>query len=81
MPMLSMSFGEKNLRKLLGRLAQESIHSIGRYGAWKYSSMQDAVLDGKKIAATVLVMPAHQTDYSSNITIRHKSARSAHTHD
>lgn len=72
---------EKNLRKLLGRLAQESIHSIGRYGAWKYSSMQDAVLDGKKIAATVLVMPAHQTDYSSSITIRHKSARSAHTHD
>lgn len=41
---------EKNLNKLLQALQQEQIYSIGRYGAWKYSSMQEAVLDGKEIA-------------------------------
>lgn len=41
---------EKNLDKLLHALQQEQIYSIGRYGAWKYSSMQEAVLDGKEIA-------------------------------
>ncbi|HEX2978196.1 MAG TPA: FAD-dependent oxidoreductase [Candidatus Babeliales bacterium] len=41
---------ETNLPKILGRLEDLNIHSIGRYGAWKYSSMQEAVLDGKNIA-------------------------------
>lgn len=38
---------EQNLQNLLNALKEISIHSIGRYGAWKYSSMQDAILDGK----------------------------------
>ena len=41
---------EKNLPKILARLENSNIFSIGRYGGWKYSSMQEAVLDGKKIA-------------------------------
>lgn len=41
---------ERNLPKLLAELQQQSIHSIGRYGAWKYSSMQEAILDGKQYA-------------------------------
>lgn len=41
---------EKNLPLLLNALETEKIHSIGRYGAWKYSSMQEAVLDGKTMA-------------------------------
>lgn len=46
---------EKNLAKLLHTLEQEHIYSIvGRYGAWKYSSMQEAVLDGKQIADRLL---------------------------
>lgn len=45
---------EKNLNKILDKLSQEHIYSIGRYGAWKYSSMQEAVLDGKAIAETIL---------------------------
>lgn len=49
---------EKNLAKILKRLEQERIYSIGRYGAWKYSSMQEAVLDGKSIADCITVMPA-----------------------
>jgi protoporphyrinogen oxidase len=45
---------EKNLAQLLTALAAQSVHSIGRFGEWKYSSMQEAVLDGKKVAQTVL---------------------------
>lgn len=41
---------EQYLPALLDRLMQEHIYSIGRYGAWKYASMQEAVLDGKKAA-------------------------------
>ena len=31
-------------------LEQHDIHSVGRYGGWKYSTMEDALLDGKSIA-------------------------------
>jgi len=42
---------ERNIDKILSILSyNHKIYSIGRYGAWKYSSMQDCVLDGKKIA-------------------------------
>lgn len=37
---------EKNLSKLHSQLQSMSIYSIGRFGEWKYSSMQEAVLDG-----------------------------------
>lgn len=39
---------EENLAKLHKTLNENDIFSIGRYGAWKYSSMQEAVLDGKE---------------------------------
>jgi protoporphyrinogen oxidase len=45
---------EKNLNKLHRKLNNLSIYSIGRYGEWKYSSMQEAVLDGKKTAEQIL---------------------------
>jgi UDP-galactopyranose mutase len=45
---------ERNLNQLLMRLSSENIHSIGRYGAWKYSSMQEAVLDGKTMAEAIV---------------------------
>lgn len=45
---------EYNLPTLHQALHDHSIYSIGRYGAWNYSSMQDAILDGKKVAATLL---------------------------
>ena len=44
---------EKHLPKIHATLNAKSIHSIGRYGAWKYSSMQEAVLDGKAMAEKV----------------------------
>lgn len=45
---------EKNLTKLLAHLTKLNVHSVGRFGEWKYSSMQEAVLDGKKVAETIL---------------------------
>jgi hypothetical protein len=45
---------EKNLKKLLIKLKESSIYSIGRYGEWKYASMQEAVLEGKKTAQEIL---------------------------
>ncbi len=37
---------EENLYKIHKDLKSINIHSIGRFGQWKYSSMQEAVLDG-----------------------------------
>jgi hypothetical protein len=44
------SWREKNLPLIQDALVRQSIFSIGRYGGWKYSSMQEAILDGAKIA-------------------------------
>jgi len=54
---------ERNVSKLLAQLATLNIFSTGRYGAWKYSSMQEAILDGKKTAESVTVLPAQKLDY------------------
>ena len=45
---------EKNLTKILKTLEDLHILSIGRYGQWKYSSMQEAVLDGKSAAELII---------------------------
>lgn len=45
---------DKNLPRLLEQLQKHSIHSVGRYGAWKYASMQEAVLDGKAVAQHII---------------------------
>lgn len=49
---------EKNLPLIHARLNELGIHSVGRYGEWKYSSMQEAVLDGRQIAEHLVIMPA-----------------------
>ena len=45
---------ERNYRQsvqtILNFLAANNITSIGRYGRWKYMSMEDVILDGKRIA-------------------------------
>lgn len=48
---------DKNLSKLLLQLKEMGLYSIGRYGEWKYSSMQEAVLDGKRTADLLMAMP------------------------
>ena len=45
---------DTHLPSLIAALEKRAVYSIGRYGAWKYSSMQDAVLDGKACAAQLL---------------------------
>lgn len=52
---------ERQLPKLHKRLEEQNVYSVGRYGEWKYSSMQEAVLDGKKIAERLTFMPARTT--------------------
>ena len=39
---------EKNLPTIHKQLNEYNIHSLGRYGEWKYSSMQEAVLEAKQ---------------------------------
>lgn len=45
---------DTNINKILNTLAEHNIYSVGRYGAWKYASMQEALLDGKAIAEQLL---------------------------
>jgi UDP-galactopyranose mutase len=33
---------------------ERDIHSIGRYGAWKYCNQEDALLDGRRVAETLM---------------------------
>jgi protoporphyrinogen oxidase len=35
-------------------LIEHDIHSIGRYGAWEYSGMEDAIWQGKLTAEQIL---------------------------
>ncbi len=45
---------DANLPHILDRLGEHKVHSIGRYGAWKYSSMQEGLLEGKEIVEKIL---------------------------
>ncbi len=41
------------LDTIFAYLKHHNIHSIGRYGAWEYSSMEDAILAGKAVAEMI----------------------------
>lgn len=56
---------EKNIASIHKTLNSLNIHSIGRYGEWKYASMQEALLDGKTMAEQItkndyLINPINQ---------------------
>jgi protoporphyrinogen oxidase len=40
----------KTLPGILGELELRGIHSIGRYGRWEHTSMEDAIAQGKRLA-------------------------------
>ena len=42
------------LKTIFSYLEKKSVSSIGRYGAWKYSFMEEAILDGKSCAEKLL---------------------------
>ena len=46
---------DKNLPEILNTLKTFNVNSVGRYGEWKYSSMQEAILDGKKVVDQILI--------------------------
>lgn len=54
---------DQNIDKLLARLHEVGIYSIGRYGSWKYAAMQEALLDGQHTAQTIMHM---QQPYLTN---------------
>jgi len=39
-------------------LAERGVHSIGRYGLWEYSAMEDALAQGREIARRIAAGPA-----------------------
>lgn len=45
---------ERALRTIFPYLKKNGVESIGRWGAWKYSFMEEAVLDGKRCAERIL---------------------------
>jgi protoporphyrinogen oxidase len=45
---------QRAMRTILPRLEAMDVHSIGRYGAWTYSYMERAVLDGMELAERLL---------------------------
>jgi len=62
---------DTHLNDVLAQLTTRGIYSAGRYAEWKYSSMQEGVLDGKRCAETILThfgfartreqQPAHES--------------------
>ncbi len=71
---------EKNLKSLHKKLNETSIFSVGRYGEWKYSSMQEAFIDGKNIVNKILklinFLPANYLPYNIYNTkvLQHKKS-------
>ncbi len=71
----------KNLHKILNQLEDFNIYSIGRYGAWKYSSMQEAVIEGKTIVDDLLKVKQNKQDLNviPAIKIENEKNNSNHT--
>jgi protoporphyrinogen oxidase len=44
---------ERALNTMQGFLNAHGIHTVGRYGEWKYSSMETSILDGRSIAEKI----------------------------
>lgn len=41
---------DRNLEIIQDYLREKNIYSVGRYGGWKYSTMEEAILEGKEVA-------------------------------
>ena len=42
------------INEIFSFLKENKIYSIGRYGEWKYSLMEEAIMDGKKTAEAII---------------------------
>jgi protoporphyrinogen oxidase len=45
---------ETILKKIFSFLKDKQVFSIGRYGSWEYSNMEDAIIHGKRVAEKLL---------------------------
>ena len=52
--MIYDQYREAALIRIFSFLKSNKIFSIGRYGAWEYSNMEDAILHGKNVASYLL---------------------------
>ncbi len=41
---------DRNLKIIQDYLQEKNIYSVGRYGGWNYSTMEEAILEGKQVA-------------------------------
>ncbi len=41
---------DRNFKMIKKYLEKQNIYSVGRYGDWKYSTMEEAILEGKEVA-------------------------------
>ena len=51
-------YRSRAVAELLGELERRGISSIGRYGLWEHTSMEDAIAQGQQIAARVRIKAA-----------------------
>ena len=49
-------------------LREHAIWSVGRYGEWKYSNVEDALLDGQATAARLATTRSNHTHWMSSPT-------------
>lgn len=54
---------DHNLASILKDLASQHIYSTGRYGGWKYSSMQEAILDGMNTAYQIIKLQQTKREF------------------
>jgi protoporphyrinogen oxidase len=47
------TFRHTNLPRIFDFLSSHGIYSVGRFGGWTYSSMEDALLQGKEVAEII----------------------------
>jgi len=45
---------DRNLKMIQDYLRGKDIYSVGRYGGWKYSTMEEAILEGKEVAEKIV---------------------------
>jgi protoporphyrinogen oxidase len=44
---------DRNLELIQDYLREKNIFSVGRYGGWKYSTMEEAILEGREVAERI----------------------------
>ena len=55
-------YRQKHLSPLLQKLKKRGIYSIGRYGAWEHTSMEDAIYQGKQTAQEIVEHKSGEDD-------------------